>query len=82
MKMEYQRFIPEGWDRELLSISKDALHTAKNEGTIMQGLVTKCDSNFNLHVDLGNNIFGIVPRDEIENLNLDENGFPKPRNMY
>ena len=44
----------------------------------MQGIVRKCDSNYNLHIDFGNNITGIIPREEVEAINIDETGFPKP----
>ncbi len=44
----------------------------------MQGIVNKCDSNYNLYIDFGNNLKGIIPRDEIEAVNIDETGFPKP----
>ena len=44
----------------------------------MQGRVNKCDSNYNLYVDLGNNMTGVIPREEVEAVNIDETGFPKP----
>ena len=67
--MEYQKFIPEGWNpRKEYTFSE--LEYAKIEGKIIQGIVTKCDENFNLHVSLGNNLEGIVPKHEIE---LEEN---------
>jgi len=59
-------------------MSKDYINKAMNLGTIMQGVVKKCDSNYNLHIDFGNNITGIIPREEVEAINVDETGFPKP----
>ena len=59
-------------------MSKDYLDKAMQAGNIMQGVVKKCDSNYNLHVDFGNNITGIIPREEVEAVNVDETGFPKP----
>ena len=44
----------------------------------MQAKVTKCDSSYNLHVNLGNNIEGIIPRDAVEAINTDNIGFPRP----
>jgi len=44
----------------------------------LQGKVSKCDSNYNLYVDLGNNLTGVIPREEVEAVNVDETGFPKP----
>lgn len=76
--MEYQKFIPEGWEENFRPMSKEYLNKAMSTGSIMQGLVKKCDANYNLHVDFGNNITGIIPREEIEAVNIDETGFPKP----
>lgn len=78
MNMEYQRFIPEGWEKYDETVSSEQIVMAKDTGAVMQGFVTKCDQNFNLHVNLGNNITGIVPREEVEEFNIDENGLPKP----
>ena len=44
----------------------------------MQGVVKRCDSNYNLHIDLGKNVRGIIPRDEVEAINIDELGYPRP----
>ena len=44
----------------------------------MESKVTKCDANYNLYVDLGNSITGVIPREEVEAINIDETGFPKP----
>ena len=77
--MEYtQKFIPEGWESVSQAFSLEELSTASINGNIMQAKVTKCDNNYNLYLDLGNNITGIIPREEVEALNVDETGFPKP----
>ena len=77
--MEYnQKFIPEGWNNEPQTFSLEELNTAFINGSIMQAKVKKCDSNFNLYLDLGNNITGIIPREEVEAISVDETGFPKP----
>ncbi|MBR6504915.1 MAG: 30S ribosomal protein S1 [Clostridia bacterium] len=76
--MEYQKFIPEGWQNVSKITSIEAITEALENNTIMEGLVTKCDSNYNLYVDLGNKLTGIIPRDQIEAINIDETGFPKP----
>ena len=76
--MIYQRFNPEGWEENFRPMSKDYLNKAMEAGTIMQGVVRKCDSNYNLHIDFGNNVTGIIPREEVEAINIDETGFPKP----
>ena len=76
--MEYQRFMPEGWSVSNYIVTKEQLTSAISTGEILQGKVNKCDSNYNLYVDLGNNIPGIIPREEVEAVNVDETGFPKP----
>ncbi len=77
--MEYkQKFIPEGWVDKPHVFSLEELNIASINGNIMQAKVTKCDSNYNLYLNLGNNITGIIPREEVEAINVDETGFPKP----
>ena len=76
--MEYQKFIPEGWQELKNGFSLEELNLASVNGDIIQGKVTSCDANYNLYVDLGNNITGIIPREEIEAVNVDAAGFPKP----
>lgn len=77
--MEYkQKFIPEGWNDVNKAFSIEELNKASINGNIMEAKVTKCDSNYNLYLNLGNNITGIIPREEVEAINIDETGFPKP----
>ena len=45
--MEKQRFIPEGWE-QVRPITPYELNEAYKTGEIMNGLVTRCDSNYNL----------------------------------
>lgn len=61
------KFLPEGWEKDNSTGTED----------IFQGIVEKCDKNYNLHVKLDSGAEGIIPRDEIEAFNLDEDGFPK-----
>ena len=60
-------FFPEGWKNETITESKG----------ILQGIVEKCDENYNLYVKLDNGKKGIIPRKEVEAINIDENGLPK-----
>ncbi len=77
--MEYkQKFIPEGWNDANKAFSLEELNIAAINGNIMQAKVKRCDSNYNLYLDLGNNITGIIPREEVDAINIDETGFPKP----
>ena len=61
------KFFPEGWEKESLNNTND----------ILQGIVQKCDENYNLHIKLDNGTEGIIPRKEVEAFNLDKDGFPK-----
>lgn len=62
------KFLPEGW--------KNGSFIETNN--ILQGVVEKCDEDYNLHVRLDNGSIGIIPMEEIEGVNLEKNGLPKP----
>lgn len=76
--MEYQKFIPEGWEETRDEMTKSFIQDAFESGKILQGYVNECDSNYNLHLNLGNNIKGIIPRNELEEINVDDFGFCSP----
>lgn len=65
--MKIFNFLPEGWEKNNFTGTED----------IYQGIVEKCDENYNLHVKLDSGLEGIIPRKEVEAFNVDENGFPK-----
>lgn len=65
--MKKFNFLPEGWEKNDFTGTED----------IYQGIVEKCDESYNLHVKLDNGLEGVIPRKEVEALNLDENGLPK-----
>ena len=68
--MEYNKyFIPEGWNPRK-EYTKEEIEEAKESGKILEALVTKCDENYNLHVSLGKDLIGIIPKVEVE---IDEN---------
>ena len=73
--MEYQKFIPEGWQATKEEFNIDSLKQAYESGKIIEGFVESCDNNYNLHVNLGNNLKGIIPRNEVDKINVDEFGF-------
>ena len=73
--MEYQKFIPEGWQATKEEFNIDSLKQAHESGKIIEGFVESCDNNYNLHVNLGNNLKGIIPRNEVDKINVDEFGF-------
>ncbi|MFR8103721.1 MAG: S1 RNA-binding domain-containing protein [Clostridia bacterium] len=76
--MEYQKFIPEGWNEQLEPIHVNNVENLLQEGKVMQGYVTKCDPSYNLYVELTPPLIGVIPREEVEAINIDETGFPKP----
>ena len=76
--MEYQKFIPEGWIDTKAEFDNNLLRKAFENGEVLQGYVNNCDSNYNLHINLGNNINGIIPRNELEQINIDEFGYCNP----
>lgn len=71
------KFVPEGWNNEITKIDKDNLKGYIENKEILQGLVKECDSSYNLHVSFENGLDGIIPRNEVEGINLQENGLPK-----
>lgn len=75
--MEYKRFIPEGWNESKQEYTINNLEDILKNGKIIQGYVEKCDENYNLFINLGDNIRGIIPRNEMEAINIDEFGFCK-----
>ncbi len=77
--MEYQKFIPEGWNEGESAYTLSDLKEALDERTILSGKVLECDSNNNLHVKFGDSITGIVPRQEFEYINVDDYGYCNPK---
>lgn len=75
--MSMLKFIPEGWNEDSFSITKDVLNQAIKQDKTLQGKVEKCDNNCNLHIDLGNGLNGIIYREEVEAININEKGVPK-----
>lgn len=75
--MEYQKFIPEGWEDNKSEFSLTSIKEAISQGSVVQGLVYKCDDNYNIHVKLNDNMDGIIPRNEIDYLGVDDDGNTK-----
>ena len=69
--MEYQKFIPEGWEEKACHFSVSEIEEAYKAGTVIQSKVTRCDEDFNLHIDLGDGISGTIPREEVD-INIDD----------
>lgn len=69
-------FVPEGWNEEAEELNINKIHDYKENNKIVQGVVQSCDKDYNLHINLGNKIEGIIPKDEVENI---EDGIPNKR---
>lgn len=75
--MNTLKFLPEGWNIEEKDINKETIEKYIKTNETLQAKVEQCDEKFNLHINLGNGIEGIIPREEVECINLDENGVTK-----
>lgn len=75
--MNLAKFAPEGWNNEITKVEKNKVNKYIESGKTLQGLVKECDKNYNLYVNFENGLNGIIPREEIEEINLQENGLPK-----
>lgn len=72
------KFMPEGWSNHTAFFEKkEELEEAIQNGQVLQGIVKECDENYNLHINLGKSIQGIIPIYEVEGINTDEKGLPK-----
>ena len=70
------RFVPEGWNEEIEKLNLQKIREYKEENRIVQGIVESCDEQYNLHIQLGNEIEGIIPRSEVEDM---QEGLPDER---
>ena len=75
--MSVTKFFPEGWDYKKDEITKENINNVIEENRIFQGIVDSCDEQCNLHIPFENGLNGIIPREEIEGININENGIPK-----
>lgn len=76
--MEKLKFTPEGWNNNIQALSEETLKKALEKNQILDGYVTRCDSNYNLYVRCNDDVIGIIPRGEVEAVNIDERGMPRP----
>ena len=70
------RFVPEGWNEDVEKLSLQKIQEYKDENKTVQGIVQSCDEQYNLHIQLGDKIEGIIPRSEVEDI---EEGVPDER---
>lgn len=71
------KFIPEGWNNEIRKLNEANLREYIQNQDTVQGLVKECDDNYNLYINFDNNLKGIIPRKEVEGINIQEDGLPK-----
>lgn len=75
--MNTLKYKPEGWNNEVTVLEKGNIENLITKKETLQGLVKECDEKYNLYVNLGNGITGIIPREEVEEVNIEEDGLPK-----
>lgn len=75
--MDTLKFKPEGWNEEITELTSKNIDSYLHTNEILQGLVKECDDNYNLHIQFENGLTGIMPRHEVEAINIDEEGLPK-----
>lgn len=71
------KFKPEGWDNEITPLNQDGINRCIQTNEILQGLVKECDDSYNLYIQFENGLTGIMPRQEVEAINLGEEGLPR-----
>ena len=75
--MNMLKFKPEGWNNEITKVNEENIYNYIENNEILQGLVKSCDKDYNLYVSFENGITGIMPRQEVEAIHLEEDGLPK-----
>ena len=75
--MDMLKFKPEGWKNEITKIESEYILDYIENGNIFQGLVKKCDNDYNLHIQLNDRLTGIIPRNEVEGINIGQEGIIK-----
>ena len=49
----------------------------KENNKTLQGLVKRCDDNYNLYISFENGLVGKIPRNEVEAIKTEEDGLPR-----
>ena len=75
--MDTLKFKPEGWNNEITKVDLENINNYIEENKTLQGLVKECDNNYNLYISFENGLKGIMPRQEIEAIQLEDGGLPK-----
>ena len=75
--MNTLKFKPEGWDNEITQIDQEKVENYIQTKETLQGIVKKCDDDYNLYIQFDTGLTGIMPRHEIEAINIEASGLPK-----
>ncbi len=75
--MNSLKFKPEGWNHEITTLDKDKINDYIKESQTLQGVVKNCDNNYNLYINFENGLTGIMPRQEVEAINIEQTGLPR-----
>lgn len=75
--MNTNKFMPEGWNDIQTNLDINSARECMQNNETLQGFVNTCDEEFNLHLNFGNGITGVIPRCEVEGINVDKTGLPK-----
>lgn len=75
--MNTLKFKPEGWNNEITPLDFNHINNYIQTNETLQGLVKECDDNYNLYIQFENGLTGIMPREEVEAINIGEEGLPK-----
>lgn len=75
--MNTLKFKPEGWNNEITPLDKNNINNYIQGNETLQGLVKECDDNCNLYIQFENGLTGIMPRQEVEAINIEESGLPR-----
>lgn len=70
-------FLPEGWEKKQENIAENKIEEFIDNQEILQGVVHSCDSKYNLHVYFANGKKGVIPRNEIAAINVNQDGYPR-----
>ena len=60
--MNTLKFRPEGWNNEITPLDQNNINNYMQTNETLQGLVKKCDDNYNLYIQFENGLTGIMPR--------------------
>ncbi|MBR3001995.1 MAG: S1 RNA-binding domain-containing protein [Clostridia bacterium] len=72
-----KKITPEGWSDKTSVLNLENIEEYIEKKQTLQGIVEECDSGYNLYVNLGNNLKGMIPREEVEAINIGNDGLPK-----